>query len=1052
MKEFLTRFCFVVAGCVGLIVIGTIPAGAGTTGGIEGFATDVGLHPIVGVNVTATSPSGHDSTITGNDGFYSINGLPLDTYAVTFFKDGYLTQVISGVTISQDQSMRVNAHLQTGVKTLARVAVRSSTSLVQPTVTANNYVVDQSRLDALQGTPQDQNGYQVLNRLPGIMTDSTGNPTIRAGEQNDIAFTYDGISQVDPIIGGFFNSLSLNGTKSIALSTGGYDVSVGNTNSGVINQVIKRGTHPAQGQATIRIISPMYGHELSFDYGDASPDNRFSYYFGFGGLNDAQLYGDGATILPLQLGNTTFNTNNDEVLNLFYHFGQSGRDELQFLSNLSGATFYSDYLFDPIRAPYASNNGDVQSASDPFGLCNASLAPPYPRCNSAVLQSDYITFFPGQAAHLQNTGAPDTFTFNSIIDKLNFKRQLTPSSFVELRLYRSGQNFVNSQRYHTGSFSDFFANDQTTGFGEAFDYADQLSSQHEVSAGGDAVYFANDAFGAVAPSLEPTLEPLEDLGCPQIAAAITAGTLTPTSSFLSTPGVGGCYIGPFNSALNAAVPGLGLPTDAAHAPMNTYANDFAYITGPLHQYDAWAKDRYQPNQRLTITFGARWDYEVVPIPPDAAAQNSTYYINDSGNFVTVPGRPIGTDVTRPWQISPRLAAAYQLSPRDAIRFSYGKNIEFAPLYGIERPFQVSGYFQNCTIANGCFHRLPGYGTTNFVTNLYQQVILDLTTNLNAQYGNVLPEHATNVDFSYSHDFGNSIEIRLTPYYRKGTNYTISNQPLLFNLRTSGKPVFGPAQQESSGINESTGVELALQRNARFGLAGLLDATYDNTLANYDGDFFPNVNNAAIAAGHFIHVTYVAPLVATLNLAYNARSVWQASATASYQSGYRYGVGKQTFVFVNDAPVQVLNTDLAQSSSQAYYFTNPPNPGTIQHPNIVASRGTPEGADPGTLFTPATVIVSLTIAHGIGAANKAQAGVRVQNLFGNYTPTIIPSNLYYVPLGNGGFGPGSGINTNACAPRQTFGCEPFMHNQSVYPYENEPTGPPRIYTFFLSVKY
>ena len=1035
----------------------TVTASAGTTGGIQGFITDAQGHPIARVSVSAVSPSAHTATTSTANGFYSLNGLPPDTYKVSFAKDGYVTQTVSGVTTVQDQSTIVNGHLQADVRTLARVAVRSSTTLIQPTVTASTYVVDQQRFQALQGTPQDQNGTQMLGYLPGVTVDNTGTPTIRAGQQNDIGFTYDGVPQVDPGIGGVFNQFSLNGTKSVELSTGGYDVSAGNTNSGVINQVIKRGSYPGQGQTTIRVLSPYFGHELSFDYGGAAPDGRYSYYVAFGGFNDAQAYGDGSTTLPLLLGYTTFNTGYDDVLNLFYHFGDTGKDEVQFLANLSGNTSPQDYLVSPPVAPYAPHNGDVQSASDPFGLCSASLAPPYPACNTSILQSNYITLFPGQVAYDQNTGAPDTFTFNSVIEKLNFKHQFSPSSFAEAMLYRAGQNLVVNQPYHTGSFSDFFANVQSLGFGEAFDYANQVNSSNEVSLGASAVYFSSDDYGAVAPSLEPTVEPLEDLGCPQIAAAIAAGKLVPTGNFLSTPGVGGCYIAPLNAALNqyGVAHGLGtfgLPTDAAHAPLDTYANDFEYITEPLHRYDAWVKDRFQPSQRLTVTFGVRWDQEFIAMPADAAARNTTYYINDAGQVVTVPGQPIGTDVTQPSQVSPRVAASYQLDARDVIRFSYGKNIEFAPLYGIERPFQVPVGLQNCTIANGCFHALPGYGSTNFVSNLYQQVTLDLTTNLNAQYGNVVPERAINYDFSFSHDFGNSFELRVTPYYRKGTNYAISNQPLLFTLKTSGKPVFGPSQQESSGINESTGVELALQRTAQFGLSGLLDATYDNTLANYDGDWFPNVNNAALAAGHFFHVTYVAPLVGTLNLAYNTRSGWQALATVGYESGYRYGVGRWTYVFVNGAPVQVLNTDLAQTSSQAYYFTNPSNPGTIQSPNIIASRGTPEGGDPGTLFTPAVALVNMTLAHSIGVANKADVGVRVQNLFGNYTPTQVPANLYYVPLGNGGFGPDSGVNTNACAPHQSFGCEPFMYDQSKYPYEYELDGPPRVYTFFLSVKY
>ena len=120
--------------------------------------------------------------------------------------------------------------------------------------------------------------------------------------------------------------------------------------------------------------------------------------------------------------------------------------------------------------------------------------------------------------------------------------------------------------------------------------------------------------------------------------------------------------------------------------------------------------------------------------------------------------------------------------------------------------------------------------------------------------------------------------------------------------------------------------------------------------------------------------------------------------------------------------------------------------------IIASLGTPEGDDPGTLLSPAAAQVNIALSHDIGSQAKTRVGVRVQNLFGNYTPVLIPPNLFYVPQGIGGYGPGSGTNTNACAPGQTFGCEPFMYNQSVYPYENEPGGPPRVYTFFISTKY
>ena len=131
---------------------------------------------------------------------------------------------------------------------------------------------------------------------------------------------------------------------------------------------------------------------------------------------------------------------------------------------------------------------------------------------------------------------------------------------------------------------------------------------------------------------------------------------------------------------------------------------------------------------------------------------------------------------------------------------------------------------------------------------------------------------------------------------------------------------------------------------------------------------------------------------------------------------------------------------------------------MEHPNITGSRGTPEGSDPGTLFGPPIAIVNLTVSQDLGhSVHGTQVGIRAENIFGNYSPqgaagASIPANTYYVPQGMGSYGPNSGVNPNQCAPGQTLACEPFSYNYSPYPYEAEPTGPPRLYTFFVSIKY
>ena len=939
--------------------------------------------------------------------------------------------------------------LQVNPKVLGTITVRGATSLVQPTVTASSYTVGARTLENINGTPQDLNGFQAFNALPGVTTDYAGYPTIRAGAENDLGYQLDGIDNTDPVTGQFLNAATLNGARSVQLATGGYDVATGNTNSGVINEVVRRGAYPGAGQATFRIGFQPFDHEISIDYGSATPDNRFSYYASFGGQRNAVVYGNNANIFPLELGFQDYNELNDFIGNFFYRWGSDNRNEVQLLTNLSGATLGFGYLILPKDAPYASLNGNVQAGTDLLGI--------------GLPLSNYATFFPGQAAVNQFINVVDTQTYNTTIDKLNYKRQFGASSFGDFTLFRTSENLISRYPYNTGSFTDTFQDLNTVGLGMQADYDNQLNGHHEIGFGGTYTYYTS-LFKAAFPSFEPFVEPLEGIGC--------------------QTGAGGCYIGPLNGALNSML-GTTLPPGGPLAPMTTFADSTSYTDVPIHRYDFYAKDRWQPNDALTVTFGVRYDLEVIGLPADAAQQNLNYYIDDAGNYVTNPLESIGSNVTRPSQISPRIAVSWQLGHNDVVRASFGKNIEFAPISAVQNSYRIDPAFKSCDLASGCFTPLPGGptisggvitpGTTNQISNLYQQILADLNTNNFASFTPVVPQRAVNYDFSYEHDFGKGLDLKITPYYRRGTDYVVTNSNLILTL-PSGTPVFGPLRSINAGVNSNTGVEFELQKQAQFGFSGFLDATYDNTLANYNSDFFPSVNAAALAANHFYHVSYVSPLVATLVVAYDSHQGFHASVDVPFTIGYPFGVGKKTFVFLPcgqvpgctgdpnaNVPTQVLNTDLAATTpQQAYYFTDPANPGTILNPNITSSRGTPEGDDPGSLRSSPAAVFNVSLSQDIGhGPNNFRVGMRVLNLLGNYTAPLTStslsgggSNPYYVSNGLGGYGPGSGFNTNQCPPGvvNQVGCEPFQNNYSPFPYENEANGPPRVYTFFVSMRY
>lgn len=1012
---------------------GTRTLAAGTTGSIYGTLTDTAGARLANVSVSAAAPSYATKTLTGANGFYSLIGLPPDTYAMTFSKTGYAVASRPGITVTQGQSQNVSVSLETQPRSLGQVTVRGATALMQPTQTSSTYTVVPKQIDALNGVPQQIFEGAVITSLPGVFTDSSGAIIIRGGATNEVGYQLDGVENTEPVTGQFINSLALNGVSRLVVSTGGYDVSNGNTNAGIVNVVAKRGSYPGSGGVTGALNAADFQHTLGFDYGSSSPNNRFSYYYSFRGIRQSAIYGDGQTY-PVLYGATQITSGDDNLFNFYYHFGNNNSNELQYFADFGNNLFNGNWGLDPTKTPYASNNLANRIITGlGSGLFNTSSF-------SAV---DAVLPFPGQAGLRQMTGFFDHEDENHTVQKINFKHQFNPESFGEVQVFRtlSVVNFVRP--WNGGVLSDSFEFAPSTNTGVGFDYNNQINSQNLLGIGGETIFTKPNLY-ANAPTSALFQVPLE---CGSVCASLgLTGVFNPARPQ--------GYVDKLQMAQGFAAVG----------PLPWLPDSSSQVTDNLHRSNVWIKDEFRPTDKWTIVAGLRWDQEVFGFPSNVPQLNVQYFVNPAGNFVDVPGPVIGTDVSRPSQVSPRVAIAFQASSRDNFRASYGRNIEFVPMVSVESRWRVDPALQGCTIASSCFTPLPGYSPTcvngvdpaaanapcNAINNLYQQIQEDLNTHAVAQFSPVKPQTATNADFSWTHQWAGGIETRITPYYRKGRNYVVTNTPILFTL-PGGTPVFGTSRQSNAGINQSTGIEFAASRQVSFGLSSLLSVTYDNTLANYNSDFFPTTNEAALLAGHLFHVDYIPAIQATANFEYVTRNGWKVIATLPFVSGFRYGVGTKTFVFGPDGktPEYVLNTNLAESAlgnsaaSSAYYFTDPANPGTIEHPNITGSRGTPEGPDPGSLRGPEILTMNITLAHTIG---NGEVGIFANNLLGNYTGGSPFTSSTYVNNGLGGFGPGSG-NPNAFL----LATQPYIFGRKPNSYISYPTGGARLYTFYYSAK-
>lgn len=1010
--------------------------------------------PVANVNVAAVAPSGTCRAQTNASGDWACIGLAPDTYFITFSKSGFVTQTANGVTVTQDQTQVVNVQLQTTLRTLATIPVRGATSLVQPSETSDKYTITPSQIQNITGTPQNISETAVLNSLPGITTDTGGYPIIRAGAENDEGFQLEGIDATEPITGQFINSLSLAGVSRLVLSTGGYDVSNGNTNSGVVNEVIKRGAYPGAGQITMTSNFPNFDHRFAFEYGNGSPDNRFSYFYGFNGLRQFRTYGDQKTFLPFTVGAVGDASGNENVLNLFYRWGSDNRNELQYVGE-EGANLF-DFNHDVLQ--YGGGASAYCNTIGPPGNPGTTCLP-YGSADAALFFGPTLaystTLFPTQVAYNQAINYPDHENNNHFIQKLQYKRQFSSNSYADVSVFRTNLYDHFLVPWNGGPFTDEYEFNESNNVGVNFDYQNQISNHHLIAFGGSTKY-SSTHFSLALPTVELFVEPNE------------FGYI----GYINMPhGVGGC-------GTMGATPSC----TSFSFPLSTFVSNASNITDPVNTNDAWIEDTWTPNEHFNVKAGVRYDQMNLHLPANAQAQSTGLFFDPvSGNNYDVISPPITSSVTKPNQVSPRIALTYTpdaINSRNTFRASYGTNIEFTPLSNIENTYtaNIPQAAYNCTIASGCFVPPAGYNAAcvngmaggvqcNGVSSLAQQIIEDLNRNFFIQYSPVLPQRAYNADFSWEHDFTGGLTMRITPYYRKGNNYVVSTTPLLFTL-PNGVGVFGAPTELNAGVNENTGIEWALDKVASYGWSGYIHGTYDNTLANYNSDFFPVINNAALQLNHFFHVSYLAPVTATMGVTYHDRHGLWVTTEFPYESGYRYGVGKKTFVFcggphapsdppglgacgapitASQYPLQVLNTDLAASAlglstTSAYYFTSG---GTILNPTISGDRGTNEGNDPGTLRSPQRLFIDLSVAHDLGnGPNHFQVGVRVLNLGGVFDPAVVSNNGLYQNCGFGVSCPNSG--KNGLAPFL-----PLQFNLSPKPYEFESDGPARTFTFFVT---
>jgi len=323
-------------------------ARAGTTGSITGTITDTTTKkPLANVRVHAASPSQSQSTATNAQGFFVLQNLLPDTYTVSAEISGYQVAVQEGLTVQQDINIPLNLALASALKTIGRVTANSG-SLLKPTQTTDVYNVTGAQLNAASGGDNlHKTLYEYVATAPGVTSNGfPGLPRIRGGAATDTGYEFDGIPVRERITGLFTSNLSNIGFQNVEVYTGGLTAQNAGNGTGVINSVVKQGTSPSFGVISLGATFPDFNHYATFEYGNATPNNRFSYYFALDAVNSNNTYDNGANTFPNVLyegynGPGTVITR-DLIAN--FHFRPSEKDDIQFLLQNGNGEFNYTYL------------------------------------------------------------------------------------------------------------------------------------------------------------------------------------------------------------------------------------------------------------------------------------------------------------------------------------------------------------------------------------------------------------------------------------------------------------------------------------------------------------------------------------------------------------------------------------------------------------------------------------------------------------------------------------------------------------------------------------
>jgi Carboxypeptidase regulatory-like domain len=238
--------------CLGLLFVMLPSLCWAQTATITGTAQDRSGAVIVGAKVTATELATgiKHTTVSNASGAYALVKLPPGKYDVTLEKAGFRIAKFTGVTLTVDQTLTLNATLEVGaVAQTVEVAGEKIAPIDLQNGTISN-VVDQRTVSDLPLITRDP--YQLVLLGPGTIQSNTrlGGFAINGTSEINNNFMLDGVDNNDtsvPGIPGGITSINPDATQEFRVITNNFAAQYGRDTGAIIDVVTKSGSNAFHG-------------------------------------------------------------------------------------------------------------------------------------------------------------------------------------------------------------------------------------------------------------------------------------------------------------------------------------------------------------------------------------------------------------------------------------------------------------------------------------------------------------------------------------------------------------------------------------------------------------------------------------------------------------------------------------------------------------------------------------------------------------------------------------------------------------------------------------